>query len=229
MRFAMRLSILLVISGCLIPALAQSHPIKASRVLAKSLGPVPGAIVCADLHTAQKLYAAYGAYFSDHLQDVLTGGQSELLRPSVPRPNPVVYGCVLIKPQTVMLLKGGTIVPVVRVDLPRGKTVIGVTLPGMYYDPTPLPKATPFTTQKWAAEAAKAAPEISKTMQGSQVILSSADGECGRIRKDGDVYKLLTSPDPVADTQSYADYYLALVNGYQQCDGIYRTNHRNLP
>ncbi len=102
------------------------------EVAATGVSAVPGAIVCPNFQAVQIVFDGYVASYEDSLQDALTHGQSQLLR-GAPRskPDPELYGCVLVAPGTPMKLEQGNVVPVVTVRLPDGRTVKGVTLPAM--------------------------------------------------------------------------------------------------
>jgi TPR repeat protein len=101
-------------------------------VTARGVSVVPGAIVCPNHDTVSLIFDLYVAHWTDTLQDVLTNGQSRLLRGQpTPAPDLKSYGCALLSPGTPMMLERGNIVPVVTSKLPDGTTIRGVTLGAM--------------------------------------------------------------------------------------------------
>jgi uncharacterized protein len=105
---------------------------KLVAVTAQGVSVVPGAIICPNHDTVSLMFDLYAARWADTQQDVLTHGQSRLVRgePS-PAPDLKIYGCALLPPGTSMMLERGNIVPVVTATLPDGTQVRGVTLTAM--------------------------------------------------------------------------------------------------
>jgi hypothetical protein len=115
------------------PPVKPIDPSKTIPVVARGVGPVPGALLCPDMDTVRALFDQYAASVEDRMQDRVTGGESALIRGSAtPAPKPAGWGCVLVKAGTRMLLEKGHIVPVVRVSLPNGDKVRGVTQENMF-------------------------------------------------------------------------------------------------
>jgi hypothetical protein len=134
--------ILLVVSSTV--CAAQVRPIKpidpsqTLPVYAKGLGAVPGALICSDAQTVSALFHEYSNHWEEAMQDRVTGGQSVLLRgEATPEPKPADWGCALVKPGTRMLLEKGNVVPVVRVTLPNGNKIRGVTQASMFQSTPP--------------------------------------------------------------------------------------------
>jgi hypothetical protein len=104
----------------------------AISVTARGLNAAPGAIVCQNYTTVTHMFRLYSASWTDHMQDVLTKGQSQLLRgESTPEPDPSMFGCILVETGTAMQLDPGNTVPVVTVRLGNGKYFKGVTMAPM--------------------------------------------------------------------------------------------------
>jgi TPR repeat protein len=102
-------------------------------VTARGVSVVPGAIVCPDYNTVNLMFELYATHWADTYQDVLSNGQSRLLRGRpAPAPDPKFYGCALVPPGTPMILERRNIVPVVTVKLADGTTIRGVTSPAMF-------------------------------------------------------------------------------------------------
>jgi hypothetical protein len=102
-------------------------------VIGKGVGPVPGVLICPDLTTLQVLFQAYADYWSESMQDRLTGGQASLIRgQSADNPDPESVGCYLAESGTHMVLENGFMVPVVTADTTSGVRVRGVTQQNMF-------------------------------------------------------------------------------------------------
>ena len=95
----------------------------APKVIARGMGPVPGAIVCPDFRALQMGFRSFSARRG---------------------PPPEYFGCTQVPPGTVMTVVGADPggAPVVSVTLPDGRPVRGVTLNGMVEAFTPKPKRT---------------------------------------------------------------------------------------
>jgi hypothetical protein len=106
---------------------------KTRPVVARAVGPTPGAILCADYQTVSVLLHLYSLHWEQSAQDTYSNGQSQLVRgKAMPAPDPAEFGCILVEPGTTMQLETGNTVPIVDVQLPSGKTARGVTLPTMF-------------------------------------------------------------------------------------------------
>jgi len=113
------------------PARTASPPVVPVRAAAAGL--IPGAIVCSDYRKVQLMMQWYIDRQVDVLQDVVTGGQSKLLRGDpVPAPVPALLGCAMFPAGAMLELEQGrTVVPVVRGRLPSGVMIRGVTDPSL--------------------------------------------------------------------------------------------------
>jgi hypothetical protein len=115
------------------------HP----NAVAKSVGQVPGAIVCPDFPSVQVVFDLYSQYWGDAMQDRMYGAdRARVLRgPSTPVPDPTLYGCSLLAPGTPIEIQRGVFgLPMVIAKSPDGTMIRGVTLPDMVSKP--LPKDT---------------------------------------------------------------------------------------
>ena len=112
-------------------------PSTASRptVVARGLGVVPFAIVCADHEAVSMMFRLYAAHWERAMQDRLTGGASRLVHGASEPPDPEILGCAVFPPGTVMVLERKIPVPVVAVKATTGEEIRGVTLPGMISRP----------------------------------------------------------------------------------------------
>jgi hypothetical protein len=97
----------------------------------KTMGVVEGAIVCSDLRTVQYMFDAVVQHRMDAFQDVVTRGQSRLMRRSYPSPDFEAHGCSFLPSGTRMLVDAGNVVPIVTAEA-NGQSIKGVTMWGMF-------------------------------------------------------------------------------------------------
>jgi hypothetical protein len=111
---------------------SSGPPAQSKPVIARSLGAMPGALVCPDFATLRFVIDLYNHSWEERTQDAVTQGQSKLLRGKAAEPpEPKNYDCVLIPPGTQMMLEQGNAIPVVRVRM-TDSWVRGVTLSDMF-------------------------------------------------------------------------------------------------
>lgn len=102
-----------------------------AAVTAQAAGVVPGAILCPDARTTQVVYRRILRSWTQHAQDAVTDGRSELYRGKArPMPELALYGCSFVPAGDPMILESNDVIPVVRATV-AGKRVRGVTLPAM--------------------------------------------------------------------------------------------------
>jgi hypothetical protein len=108
---------------------------KAHLVIARSVGFVPGALICPDHDTLAMVYQLYAHYMERLIQDRMTNGLSRSIHgaPAAP-PDAETFGCAFVDSGTKMSLEQRTPAPVVSVQIANGLTMRGVTLPGMIAD-----------------------------------------------------------------------------------------------
>ncbi len=117
--------------------LTSGPPSGGKLVRAQAFGAVPGAVVCPDYKTVTDTVDLYAKSSQEQAQDQITHGQSRLVRgPATPTPDPQKHGCILLKPNTSVLLEDGNVVPVVSAKLGQVWTK-GVTLSQMLTAPGP--------------------------------------------------------------------------------------------
>jgi TPR repeat protein len=103
-----------------------------TKVLAHGAGVVPGAIICPDMETWRFVFSRYGEHWTESNQDILTRGQSKLLRgDAVPSPDLESHGCALVPAGSPITIESKELVPIVSAVLSDGRTIRGVTIPAM--------------------------------------------------------------------------------------------------
>src|SRR5579864_7068500 len=124
------------------PAADPADPKPLSIVYAKTLGLVPGAIVCHDYQTTHDVYEQYVASLEDSMRygiaNVQTHGHArELLGDPPSEFDFSTYDCRLVRPGTPIELLGYIYdqIPIVRIRTPQGGLTKGVTLPDMITTP----------------------------------------------------------------------------------------------
>jgi hypothetical protein len=109
------------------------HP----NAVAKTLSAVPGAIVCSDFASVGFLFDLYIDHVTETGVDAMTRGQWTLSHgPPATAPDPILYGCSLLPPGTMVeahnaVLNGVPFVAVVTAKLPDGTMIHGVTFLSM--------------------------------------------------------------------------------------------------
>lgn len=94
-------------------------------------GWLQGALICPDLGAVNLMLRLYQYQITDALQDRVTGGASQLMRPSAASPNPKAWGCSLVPPGTFLLVKFIGPIPQVWAYPIGGAHAAGVTYPEM--------------------------------------------------------------------------------------------------
>lgn len=123
------LAVLFVAASFRLFAQDQQHT---KQVFARAIPAVPGAVICPNYRAVSLMIDWYRAQWQENFQDQITKGQSRLLQGEPSSPPPLTrYGCALAPAGTPMALEIGNVVPVVTATLPNGKTVRGVTDPGL--------------------------------------------------------------------------------------------------
>jgi Sel1 repeat len=99
-----------------------------TTVIAHGAGVVPGAIICPDMETWRFVFRQYGEHWAEAYQDILTRGQSKLVRgDAIPSPDLESHGCALVPAGSTMTVESNGLIPIVSAVLPNGKTIRGVT------------------------------------------------------------------------------------------------------
>jgi hypothetical protein len=118
----------------LLPVLAVTQPL---TVTAKSLSPVPGAVLCRNLATVSEMVHLYAESVEVRMQATFTVGASSSVNGSpLAAPDLQRYGCALATPGMKMSLESEGVAPVVSFRTAKGRLVRGITQSNMYVAPT---------------------------------------------------------------------------------------------
>jgi hypothetical protein len=114
---------------CFLFAAAVSAQHDPHIVIAKGVGPAPGAVVCHDLATVSAMVDLYAASLEERMQAIATGGASSRVNGTpLPPPDLARHGCALAKPGTELrLLSFDQAEAVVSLRLSTGREFKGVT------------------------------------------------------------------------------------------------------
>lgn len=142
----MRIYVIIAAVLCLLCGEAAATP--KQQVIAKGMGPVPGAIVCPDFGAVQAAFRGFSSWR---------------------RPPPEYFGCTVVPPGEVMTLEGEDPggAPVVSALLPNGTPVRGVTLHDMVESFAPKPRKAAVRPAKPAPAESDAAAKPSGVSQAA--------------------------------------------------------------
>lgn len=144
------------------PAKDPSGP---SRIpmIAVSLNAAPGAIVCPSMNLVGVLFDQYSEAWGEHFSNAETGGGYEKVNGKpMDAPDPVSYGCEVLKPGTRVMAINVNMMPDLVAVLPNGDKIRGVTLESMLAAPIspdamnpgtmdlPVDNPSPYLVQEWA-------------------------------------------------------------------------------